>query len=178
MREKRPYPSFCTKSGRMSDMLGSGKDFSISPSYVMSDDIIDIQDPRYHMRRRTFFEPVRGFAGVWMALRARNPSPSGLATLNSQNTCHGPRSGSKLACGVRAGSLRATEPRTRGKTRGRKRKKCRRAKKHIYILVYILRNMYKVPRRDVLSEIPGVTQVEKGHAGNSSGHSVFMLGRT
>ena len=41
-------------NGRMSDMLVSGKNFSIA-KYVFSDDIDDIQDPRYHMRRRTFF---------------------------------------------------------------------------------------------------------------------------
>ena len=41
-------------NGCMSDMLVSGKNFSIT-KYVMSDDIDDIQDPRYHMRRRTFF---------------------------------------------------------------------------------------------------------------------------
>ena len=35
-------------------MLVSGKDFSIT-KYVMPDDIDDIQDSRYHMRRRTFF---------------------------------------------------------------------------------------------------------------------------
>ena len=123
----------------MSDMV-SGKNFSIT-KYVMSDDIDDIQDPRYHMRRRTFFKPVNnvlstcGFAWVWIALRARNPSPSGRATLKPQSTCHGPRPGTKLANGVRAGSLcAATEPRARGKTRGRKRKKCRRMKKtHLYI---------------------------------------------
>ena len=69
-----------------------------------------------------------------MALRARNPSPRGLATLNPQSTCHGPRPAPKLACGVRAGSMRATEPRARGKTRGRKGKKCQRVKKtHLYI---------------------------------------------
>ena len=73
-----------------------------------------------------------------MALRARNPSPRGLATLKLQSTCHGPRPEPKLACGVRAGSLRATELRARGKTRGRKRKKCRRAKKtHLYIYTCI-----------------------------------------
>ena len=55
MREKRPYPScYCTKSGRMSGMLVSGENFSITKQ-VMSDDVDDIQDPRYHMRRRTFF---------------------------------------------------------------------------------------------------------------------------
>ena len=126
-------------SGRMSGMV-SGKNFSIT-KYVMSNDIDDIQDPRYHMRRRTFFNVlvycVREFACTWMALRARNPCPSGLATLDPQSTCHEPRPGPKLACGVRAGSLRATEPRARGKTRGRKRKKCRWAKKtHLYMYVY------------------------------------------
>ena len=40
----------------------------------MSDDIDDIQDPRYHMRRRTFFQPVNKVlywwvAWAWMALQ-------------------------------------------------------------------------------------------------------------
>ena len=30
----------------------------------MSDDIDDIQDPRYHMRRRTFFQPVNNVLGT------------------------------------------------------------------------------------------------------------------
>ena len=89
MREKRPIISFrghedlsyCIKSGRMSGMLVSGKNFSIT-KYVMSDGINDIQSPRYHMKRRTFFWPVCGFACTWMTLRARNPSPSGLDNLN------------------------------------------------------------------------------------------------
>ena len=43
--------------------------------------------------------------------------------------------GPNLRRGVRAGSLRATEPRTREKTRARKRKKCRSAKTtHLYIV--------------------------------------------
>ena len=75
-----------------------------------------------------------GFAWTWMALRARNASPSGRATFNPQSTCHGPRPGPKLAHGVRACSLCATETRARGKTRGRKRKNCRRVKKtHLYL---------------------------------------------
>ena len=41
----------CNINGRM---LVSGKYFSIT-KYVMPDDIDDIQDPRHHMRRRTFF---------------------------------------------------------------------------------------------------------------------------
>ena len=35
-------------------MLMSGKIFSIT-KYEMSDDIDDIQDPRYHIRRRAVF---------------------------------------------------------------------------------------------------------------------------
>ena len=84
------------------------------------------------MSCRTFSYPVRGFAGTCMTLLTRNASPRGLATLNPQSTCHGPRPGPKLARGVRAGSLRATVPRAREKTRGRKRKKCRSAK-YIYM---------------------------------------------
>ena len=70
---------------------------------------------------------------TWMALRARNHSPRGLATLDPQSTCHGPRPEPKLARGARAGSLRATEPRARETTCGRKSKKCRRAKKNTFI---------------------------------------------
>ena len=62
----------------------------------MSDGIDDIQDPRDHMGRRTFFITVRGSAWAWTALRARNASPWLLATLNPQSTCHGPRPGSTL----------------------------------------------------------------------------------
>ena len=120
-------------NGCMSDMLVSGKIFSIT-KYVMYDDIDDIQDPRYYMRRQVFFSPVNnvlctfGFVWAWMALRARNASPSGGASYTSQRTCHGPRSGPKFAYWVRADSLCAAEPRARGKTRGRKRKKCLRVK--------------------------------------------------
>ena len=75
-----------------------------------------------------------------MALRARNASPSGRATLNPQSTCHGPPPGPKLAHGVREDSLRATEPRARGKTRSRKRKNCRRATKtHLFKALSCLR---------------------------------------
>ena len=56
MREKRPIVSFrghghlsyCFKTGRMPGMLVSGKTISITKQ-VMSDDIDDIQDPRYHI---------------------------------------------------------------------------------------------------------------------------------
>ena len=41
--------------------------------------------------------------------------------------------GPNLRRGLRARSLRATEPRARETTRGRKRKKCRRAKKNTFI---------------------------------------------
>ena len=138
----------------------------------MSDDIDDVQDPIYHMRRRTLFNLlmyyVRGCACTWMALRAQNPSPSGLITLNPQSTCYGPRPGPKLVCGVRAGSLRAMEPRARGKTPGRKRKNAEGPKEHIYIYVQ------GSPSGCVWREIPGVAQVEKGHAGNTAVATAYL----
>ena len=133
VREKRlsaaiDIVSYCTKSGRMSRKLRIGE--IPFRHQVMSGDIDDIQDHRHRMSRRTFFFTqvkmyhryyVRGFAWAWMALRVRNPSLRGLATLNLQSTCHGPRPGPKLAHGVLVGSLRATKPRARGKIRGRKK---------------------------------------------------------
>ena len=86
--------SYCIISGRTSGM--SGANFSIT-KWVISDDIDDIQDSRYHMSCRTFFKPVRVFAGTWMALRARNASPWGRATWNPQSTCHERRPGPTLA---------------------------------------------------------------------------------
>ena len=82
---------------------------------------------------------VRGFAWAWMALRARNASPSGRATFDPQSTRHGPRPGANLAYWVRAGSLCATGPRARGKTRGRNRKYRRVTKTHFFKYMYILR---------------------------------------
>ena len=142
-------------------MFVSGTEFSIT-KYVVPDDIDDIQDPRYHMRRRTFFQPVNnvlytcGFAWAWMALRARNACPSGRATCNPQSTCGGPQPGPKLAW-VRASSLCATEPRARGKTRGRKRKKCRRVKN---TFIYIQGSPLGCGRCD----IPEVTRVLEEHS--------------
>ena len=115
---------------------------------VISDDIDDIQDPIRNMSRWTFFKPVRGFAWAWMAIRARNHSPWGLATLNPLSTCHGPRPGPNLRSGVRAGSLRATEPRALEKNRSRNGTKCRWAKKNIYTW-YSGVHSNKVPLRDV-----------------------------
>ena len=51
----------------MSGILVSGKKFSIT-RYVMSDDIDDIQDPRYHVRRRTFFQPVYNVLCTWVCM--------------------------------------------------------------------------------------------------------------
>ena len=122
----------------MSGMWVFGKNFSIT-KYVMSDDIDDIQDPRYHMRRRTFFQRVTNVLFTWVCMGLDGSTcseslPERTCHFEPHSTCHGPWLGPKLACGVRTGSLRATEPRARGKTRGRKRKRCRRAKKtHIYI---------------------------------------------
>ena len=149
MREKRPILSFrgredlsyCIRSGRVSSMLVSGKTFSITK--VLSDDIDDIKDPKHHMRRRTFFELVCGFAEPWMALRARNPSPSGRATLNPQSKCHGPRPGPKT-CVRGPGGL----PACHGAESTRKdprpeEKKMLKVQKNTFIY------LYKVPLRDV-----------------------------
>ena len=77
------------------------------------------------------------------------------------------RPGPKLAYGVRPGSLCAMEPRARGKTRGRKRKMPKGKKKLIYIYVYTW-YVQGSPSGCALREIPGVTQVEKGHAGDTA----------
>ena len=84
------------------------------------------------------------FAWAWMALRARNASPSGRATYNPQSTCHGPRPGPKLAYGVRTGSLCANGAEsTRIDPRPGEKKVPNGEKTHLYIYVY------KVPLRDV-----------------------------
>ena len=77
---------------------------------VMSDNIDDIQDPRYHMSHRTFFNLSRTFAWAWMALGAWNASPRLLA--DSNNLGQGPH----LRRDVRAGSLRGPEPKRNFKT--------------------------------------------------------------
>ena len=125
---------YCTKSSRMSRMLVVENTF---PDHqVMSDDIDDIQDPRFHMSRRTCFYPARGFAWTWMALRARNSSTWLLASSNPRARATHLGQGPHLRRGNRTGSLRAPEPRAPENTRGRKRKKCRCAKKTcLYIVI-------------------------------------------
>ena len=89
---------------------------------------------------------------------------------------HVPRTSARAqtSCGVRVGSLRATEPRAWGKTRGRKRKKCRRVKKKHYIYMY-----YNVPLRNVLTWNPGGdASWKRTRRQHSSSHSLFMLGET
>ena len=49
----------------MSGMLVSEENFSTA-KYVMSGNIDDVQDPRYHMRRRTFFYPVNNVLCTWV----------------------------------------------------------------------------------------------------------------
>ena len=69
-----------------------------------------------------------------MALRARNASRGCLRLRTPRTRATDLGRGPRLRRGVRAGSLRAPEPRAREKTRGRRRKKCRCAKKtHLYI---------------------------------------------
>ena len=98
-----------------------------------------------------------------MALRARNHSPCGLATLNPESACHGRRRGPRLAP-WRSGGLPACHgAESTRKTRGRKKEKCRCAKKTFSIIA-----IQGSPPGCVLHEIPGVTQFEKGHTGNTA----------
>ena len=125
--------SYCTKSSRMSRKLVSGNTVPFHHQ-VMSDDIDDIQHPRYYRRRRIFFNMYVGLYGPGWLYVLRMP-PRGdfrLWTPRARATDLG--QGPHLRRGVRAGSLCAPEPRAREKTRGRKRKSAesRCAKKHIY----------------------------------------------
>ena len=108
-----------------------------------------------------------------MALRARNHSPRGLATLNPQGTCHGPRSGPKLTPWDPGGLPACHGAESTRKTRGRKRKKCRSAKKtHLYVVIQ------GSPSGCVRREIPGLTQVdEKGHEGNTAVVTAYICWR-
>ena len=114
----------------------------------MSDDVDDVQTGDITLDVRHLFNLllmlyVHVFSWAWMALRARNASPSGRATFNPQSKCYGPRPGPKRAYGVRAGSLFATERRARGITGGRQNQKCRRVKKtHLYIYIGCLGGEY------------------------------------
>ena len=88
---------------------------------VMSDDIDEIQNRRYHMNRRTFFTLYAGLHGPgWLYVLGMPPrgylrlwTPRARATDLGQ--------GRHLRRGVRAGSLHAPEPRARETTLGRKR---------------------------------------------------------
>ena len=111
----------------------------------MSDDIDDIQDPRYHMSRRTFFQLVHEPSDILLTCTWVYMGLDGFTCSESLpvGTWHfEPRArATDLGQGpnltpLRAGSLRATEPRARDKTRARKRKKIRSAKKtHLYIVI-------------------------------------------
>ena len=89
---------------------------------------------------------VRGFAWAWMALRARNLSPSWLANLNPQSTCNGPRPGPQTF--VRgAGGLPACHgaENTRKDPRPEEKKNAQGPKKHINIYVYKV-NLQDMPK--------------------------------
>ena len=126
---------YCIRSGRMSGIFVSGKNFPITKISIFWR-LWWHSKPPISRETSDIVLTCTWVCKAWVALRAGNPSPSGLATLNRQSTCHGPRPGAKLAHGVRTGSLRATEPRARGKTGGRKIKKCRKVKK-TYLYIYI-----------------------------------------
>ena len=71
-----------------------------------------------------------------MALRARNHSPWGLAILNPQNTCHGPRPGPKLAPWCPGGLSACHGVDSTRKDPRLEEKKCRSAKAHLYIVIH------------------------------------------
>ena len=136
--------------------LAFGVRESLFHHQVMSDDI-DIQYPRYHMRRWAFFEPICGFAGAWTASRARNASPWEHAIVNLQSTCYGRRPGPHLSRRVPAGSQRATEPRVRENTRGRKTKTCRCDKKRLYTYQYLSNITIAQRRRALITFFFGIS---------------------
>ena len=130
-REKIPYPSsYCTKSGRMSGVLVSGKNVSITKC---------IWRHWWRSRSQVSHEPSDILLTCSWVCRGLDGStcseslPEGTCHFEPQSTCRGPRPGPKLACGVRAGSLRATEQRAREKTHGRNRKNAE-VQKNTFIL--------------------------------------------
>ena len=109
-REKRPVISseghgdisYCIKSGRMSGIVASGKNFSITKyrlTTLMSFKIPNITWAVGHSSN-LYTWVCRGLDGSTCSKFL----PVGLATLNPQSTWHGPRPGPKLAHGVRSGS--------------------------------------------------------------------------
>ena len=105
---------------------------------VLPDDIDDIQDPEYHIRRRTFFWPVRRFAEAWMTLRARNPFPSGLATLNPQSTCTDLGQGPNLCAGSGPAPYVPRSREYEERPAAGREKNAEGPKKYNYICVYIV----------------------------------------
>ena len=134
---RRDYPSevmktvlCCPKSGRMSRKLVSGKYLSIYKWCLTTSTTFKILDITWAVGHTVNLHvglhgpewlyvlgmPPRGRLRLW--------TPRARATDLGQ--------GPHLSRGVRAGSLRASEPRAREKTRGRKKKKCRCAQKQFY----------------------------------------------
>ena len=64
------------------DRLVSGEKFSIT-QYLMSDDVDDIQHPRYHMRHRIFFNLLNMYVWICMGLDGSTCSES-----LPEGTCH------------------------------------------------------------------------------------------
>ena len=139
-------------------MLVSGKKFSIT-KYVVSDDIDDIQDPRNHMRHRTFFRPVNDGPGWLYVLGIPPRADLSLWTPGARATDLG------QGPNMRKGPERAAcVPRSREhdeRSAAREKEIPKGQQTHLYI--------YRVPLQDVWREIPEVTQVEeKGHEGSTA----------
>ena len=116
MREKRPITSFrghedlfyCIKSGRVSGILVSGKNFPIT-KYCLTT-LMTFKIPNITWDIGHYFNLYLGLKRLGWLYVLGIPPRAVLRLWTPQSTCHGPRPWPKLACGVRAGSLRATEP--------------------------------------------------------------------
>ena len=123
----------------MSSMLVLGKNFSVT-KYVMCDDIDDIQDPRYHMRRRT--KLFNNALCTWVCMGLDGSTRTECLP---ERTCHFeppehvPRTSSRAQTYVRGpGGLPACHgaESTRNDPRPEE-KKMPKGKKHMYTYIYI-----------------------------------------
>ena len=122
MREKRPYPSsYCTKSGRMSGMLVSGKTFP-SPSKWCLTTLMTFKIPDITWAVVHSLNLYVGLQGPGWPYVLGMPPRGDVRLWNPRARATDVGQGPHLHPGVPAGFLRATDPRAREKTRRRKRK--------------------------------------------------------
>ena len=156
--------SYCTKSGRMSRKLVSGKYLFPSPGNVWR---------HWHSRSKISHEPSNIFlpcTWVCMGLDGSTCSeclPMVTCYFETQSTCHSARAHTCAVVLERVPCVRRSREHEKRPAAGRE-EKCRCAKKtHLYII--------QGSPSCVWREIPGVTQVdEKGLEGNTAVESELM----